>query len=81
MGLHKAVKDAGISNPSQSDLFKDFYNIQAICTHPSILSMKKSSDEKQATNDNCETEDESYSNEDEVNDSDCETSSLFENSK
>lgn len=39
--MHKARKDAGVSTPSPSVLFKDFYSLQAICTHPAVLAMKK----------------------------------------
>lgn len=41
MAVHKACKDAGISTPPTSVLFKDFYSLQAICTHPAVLAMKK----------------------------------------
>lgn len=41
MAVHKACKDAGISTPPPSVLFKDFHSLQAICTHPAVLAMKK----------------------------------------
>lgn len=41
MAVHKACKDAGISTPPPSVLFKDFHSLQAICAHPAVLAMKK----------------------------------------
>lgn len=79
MALHKAVKDAGISDASQSDLFKDFYNTRAICTHPLILAMKKSNGEQ--SYDNHENDEDTDTSESESSDSNAETSSAIANSR
>lgn len=81
MALHKACKDAGVSIPSSSELFKDFHNLQAVWTHPLVFAMKKSKAEMTCDDDNKDPGDDSDLNGDDISSSDTEIDSSFENCK
>lgn len=62
MACHKALKDARLQSASQSELFKDFHNLQGVWTHPLMLAMKNKDGEMRHENDDSETEIESDDN-------------------
>lgn len=59
MAFHKACKDAGLSTPSKSVLFKDFHNTLGILAHPSVLVMKKNKNKLTIDDDSGESESDS----------------------